>query len=131
MFSKFFIVVAAISATALAKYRLQLAAVEELVAFPTAPSLSTRSAPMLLLQLSAQVKNAIYIAIKKGDFIVYRDTSDPAGNPSQVNCNAVLGGVVRNCPYRGKGKINPSPGYFTFTLDPNAGACSSDVQPGS
>ncbi|KAF8990229.1 TMV resistance protein Y3 [Cyathus striatus] len=65
------------------------------------------------------------------DFIAYRATTDPAGNPSQANCNTVLNGVVRSCPYGGKGKINAAPGYFTFTLDPNAGACSSDVQPGS
>ncbi|KAF8985133.1 hypothetical protein BDQ17DRAFT_688212 [Cyathus striatus] len=66
------------------------------------------------------------------DFIAFRQITDPASPPDQENCNIVLNRVVKSCPFGGKGQATAAPtGDFTFTLDPNAGACSSDVQPGT
>ncbi|KAF9000817.1 hypothetical protein BDQ17DRAFT_1426854 [Cyathus striatus] len=39
------------------------------------------------------------------DFIAYREITDPASPPSEVNCNTVLNGVVKSCHYVG---------YFIF-----------------
>ncbi|KAF9439529.1 hypothetical protein P691DRAFT_769509 [Macrolepiota fuliginosa MF-IS2] len=62
------------------------------------------------------------------DFIAYNSYQNNA-SPSGLNCVSVLEKITKTCSLGGFGQHGV--GGYTFTVDVNAGPCTSSVQPGS
>ncbi|KAF9441791.1 hypothetical protein P691DRAFT_765887 [Macrolepiota fuliginosa MF-IS2] len=75
--------------------------------------------------------NARYYNLPNGnrcDFIAYNSRQDNA-SPSGPYCGSVLENITKTCSFGGFGQCGV--GGYTFTVDVNAGPCTSSVQPGS